>query len=804
MICGVNSSPSFWSRQCTSKTFLYHQIDYNHRCSMSLLLKSHDWRGGASTTSSGKNNLDDDDERQRSVSTNRKKQSTSKKMKRSTTRMIKKPKKTTKKKKTPIPRKESSKIHPNTLMVSSNSSSLSRTSMSSTSLPSGNKPDSTTTTIYTILAQFVQKQWKKHHPNNDDEKKNNKNVPTVPQLIQSFHSLQSSQSTFKGIDGAAHEVYQRRKRKRSSSSRNEHNNNNDHDNYNDNINDSENHNRYDEDSNEYDQQILSVSGRAQRNVDRTCAVANGLFSCELFEIIQDMGELSSSLLLSHYCHENSTSLVNANSTMRSSSKSSSSSQSILLLNVTNAIPLNDQVNISIIVLWQPHYHGGAGINHGTIHDLMDQPYDMNNDDDNTPTKSQRCRGRLLIMVHDSATHQLMETMVVLDHKPIHVPLQFVDDTSQKQETNKNNKRETSASTMDDPHDYHEIASVSPILYHAASKLLHIIEPHLHQYVRTNHSNNGKNTMQAKSSDPYPHDATETNNTRSSVEDNVNDKSDDDENNRGIVAIHFVGRSLGGGVAAIAAAMLNGNIPVMSTSGFTKGTKAQKNSEKEKTKTKKRKGTKQNNKDLIEDDQKVNTKPNIRPLQGLGYRHTSAFIIGAPPCISSNVPTEYITSILYGDDIICRTSYGSIDRFIQRTHRAYQFLYHKYIPSFLGKQYYWMTDTLSLTSSNLQTHAIGSDGEEMKITIPGRSYLIRPRRLLSSSSQTNSIVGCSIHEIGTIHLKGGREALRANVLWQLNDILLSPSLWKHHQLNSYIHGLDGVQLRDVTTGVSSAT
>lgn len=41
----------------------------------------------------------------------------------------------------------------------------------------------------------------------------------------------------------------------------------------------------------------------------------------------------------------------------------------------------------------------------------------------------------------------------------------------------------------------------------------------------------------------------------------------------------------------------------------------------------------------------------------------------------------------------------------------------------------------------------------------------------------------------------REALRAAVLWQLDDILLSRSLWKHHSLESYITGLDCVRLRE---------
>jgi len=50
----------------------------------------------------------------------------------------------------------------------------------------------------------------------------------------------------------------------------------------------------------------------------------------------------------------------------------------------------------------------------------------------------------------------------------------------------------------------------------------------------------------------------------------------------------------------------------------------------------------------------------------------------------------------------------------------------------------------------------------------------------------------MHEVGSS--KGGREALRAAVLWQLHDVLLSKSLWNHHQLESYIQGLDRVQLR----------
>lgn len=86
---------------------------------------------------------------------------------------------------------------------------------------------------------------------------------------------------------------------------------------------------------------------------------------------------------------------------------------------------------------------------------------------------------------------------------------------------------------------------------------------------------------------------------------------------------------------------------------------------------------------------------------------------------------------------------------------------------------------------MKSHARGSEGEEGRLVVPGQAFLIRPRRLAGS---------CSMHEVGG--LKGGREALRASVLWQLNDVLLSKSLWKHHHLHSYIQGLDKVLLRGV--------
>jgi hypothetical protein len=226
------------------------------------------------------------------------------------------------------------------------------------------------------------------------------------------------------------------------------------------------------------------------------------------------------------------------------------------------------------------------------------------------------------------------------------------------------------------------------------------------------------------------------------------------------AIHLTGRSLSGGIAALAASILDGEIAMP-------GEKKQQSAPKSKSK----KVHKQTSKNTTIPEE-------CPPLQGLCKGRVSAVTLGAPPCFSANVQADFITSILYGDDMICRVSPESFDRFLKRTRRALK------SGGLIGKRLNWMTDTFSLTAANLQSHALGSVGEEARLSIPGRAFLIRPRRLGSL---------CSIHEVGA-QLKGGREALRAAVLWQLNDILMSRSMWKHHQLESYIHGLDRVHLR----------
>ena len=197
------------------------------------------------------------------------------------------------------------------------------------------------------------------------------------------------------------------------------------------------------------------------------------------------------------------------------------------------------------------------------------------------------------------------------------------------------------------------------------------------------------------------------------------------------AIHFVGHSLAGGAAALAANIFHGTLPM------------------------------------------PNSNKSKRTAQGGGGKgRTSAHCIGCPPCMSANVPCPFVTSIVNGDDIVSRMSQASLHSLYDRTRRCMK-------GGFIGKRLGIMSDAVSLTVSG-----IGKDkkGEE-KLSLPGKVFLVRPRRLGGGSS--------SIHEVND---GGGKESLRAAVLWQLKDILLSRSLWTHHRLEGYIKTLDKVRLK----------
>lgn len=129
-----------------------------------------------------------------------------------------------------------------------------------------------------------------------------------------------------------------------------------------------------------------------------------------------------------------------------------------------------------------------------------------------------------------------------------------------------------------------------------------------------------------------------------------------------VAIHFVGQSLAGGVASLAAVILDGSLPMPEE---------------------KRKRRKKVPKKLDVNS----TEP--AGLDGLGQGRSSAMALGAPPCLSANVKAPFVKSIIYGDDVVCRTSQESIARLCQRTAKAAK-------GGLIGRRVGWMADVVGLT------------------------------------------------------------------------------------------------------------
>ncbi|GKY94654.1 hypothetical protein MPSEU_000430800 [Mayamaea pseudoterrestris] len=307
-------------------------------------------------------------------------------------------------------------------------------------------------------------------------------------------------------------------------------------------------------------------------------------------------------------------------------------------------------------------------------------------------------GRVLVILSDSAADNLQQTLQYLHNEPIGVPI-----SKPAARVIGKNKEE-------------QVAFLHPLVYRAAGQVAECLGSLLHEVIPDGPS---KDT-----------------------------------------AIHFVGRSLAGGVASIAAIIFDGGLPMPASTVRPKRKRRSKTTE------------------LID----TNGDAPLQTLSGIARHKTSAIVLGGPPCVSANVHTECVTSILYGDDIVCRSTKQSLDRLAKRVSATCA----RSSGGLIGRQLSRMTDTFSIAASSLKKQQNAIKFSSHVLSIPGRAFLVRPRRLENH---------CSMHEVGPL-AKQKREALRAAVLWQLNDVLLSKSLWKHHELESYIHGLDRVQLRGV--------
>ncbi len=473
------------------------------------------------------------------------------------------------------------------------------------------------------------------------------------------------------------------------------------------------------------------SGRVERSAGRVGCCADSLFGCELLDW------MDSSYLVGVDNSEDQFVTEEIDDQLGLDNGTLDLHDRQIVLNTT----IDEPIPIKIVVLYEDDYAGGAGMNHGGIDGLA------------SPLSSREKRGRYLILLKDAYENDLEKTLECLDSKSDFFELNIGLVSG-------------------------EVASINKKLWNAARKVLEACES------CWDTANSGDNTTGDTESLSQ-----ETNDENDGGHDGGNDAQCQESTwNEGkkplkevnpdtLPALHFVGRSLAGGVASIAAGIVDGSLPM-----YTPNTRKRKSGSRKHRSQKSSNDSSRNSRHGKSDEivgadaRKSKLSQVTKALDGFGSGRSSALALGAPPSISANIKAAFITSVIVGDDIICRASKDTLDRLRERAKKRLE-------SGVITKQVGWLTDTLSLTLSNLQSHAHGSEGEEARLSIPGKVYLVRPRSIGGGVS--------SIHEIGR-----GRDAMRAAVLWQLNDILLSSSLWKHHSLKSYIQALDKVQLRQI--------
>lgn len=471
----------------------------------------------------------------------------------------------------------------------------------------------------------------------------------VKTISSALKGLSTTQSALKRIDGTAHEMYQRTHKSSTTLDG-------------------------DDDEDEGSSQKiagLKVKGRMSRNAARVGCVADALFAAELCELATSSSSENEDGTLAEWTERE----IVFNETIYPE-ESTQGRQS--------------HVALSVLIIYEPKYNGGAGVTHGGIEDLLSFAREEADDDDdsdsaetNSSTQSTSSqRGRFIIILSDqdasSSKHDLPYIISTLDVPPIRVEV-----------NSQSNK----------------MASANGPLYRLAGSLIRSIGEVI--------------DMSDKKDDAEAGEELSDNDTQKHPSDRP--------------AIHIVGHSLSAAVGALAANILDGRLPMPASEDSSE-----------------------------------------KRWSGFARDRISALCLGCPPCISG-IEVDFITSIINGDDVVCRSSYSTLQRLYGRTERSIK-------GGILGKGVGLMSDAARLTVTGLTSGSLKK--QDANLNVPGRVYLIRPRRLGGGSS--------SIHEVGGSI--AGRENFRAAVLWQLNDVLLSKSLWKHHSQSSYIRSLDRVQLK----------
>eukprot|EP00985_Skeletonema_marinoi_P000641 scaffold227_cov116-Skeletonema_marinoi.AAC.3 len=220
----------------------------------------------------------------------------------------------------------------------------------------------------------------------------------IKTISSALKGLSTTQAALKRIDGTAHEMYQRT-HKSSTTLEGD-----------------------DDDDEDSSGKIggLKVKGRMSRNAARVGCVADALFAAELCEL---SASVPSSVSVNHDETEDGTL---ADWTERE-----------IVFNATiypdeSTNDKQSNVALSVLVIYEPKYNGGAGVRHGGIEDLLSFAQEEADDDSDSAesnsstqsTSSQRGRFIIILSDHDasSSKNDLPYIISTLDVPPIRVKL----------------------------------------------------------------------------------------------------------------------------------------------------------------------------------------------------------------------------------------------------------------------------------------------------------------------------------------------------------------------------------------------
>lgn len=146
--------------------------------------------------------------------------------------------------------------------------------------------------------------------------------------------------------------------------------------------------------------------------------------------------------------------------------------------------------------------------------------------------------------------------------------------------------------------------------------------------------------------------------------------------------------------------------------------------------------------------------------------------GAVPCVSREVVPSFITSVICGDDALCRLQRESLSRLREKVADA--------VRNGAGKRGLgWLTGVsllgeMSHTASKQLGQYRGRKKESKGVLqLPGRVFYMKSRQLKS---------GATLQRV----LRGNWQE---DVMWNIRDLVLSSKMLSHHELEAYIRTLN---------------